>query len=111
MRVVFHLQGLAEQQLAWYPGDGAGYARHTDAMPDDRVDSDQRKLTVILYCNRDWIPANGGALRLWLPECEGGRTVDVEPISGRLLIFLSGCMMHEVLPSYRNRCAITSWYR
>merc|ERR1712107_291133 len=51
LHVIFSLQGLVEQQLAWYPGDGAGYSRHTDAVPDDRVDSEHRKLTVILYCN------------------------------------------------------------
>jgi len=107
---VLSLQGRSEQQLAWYPCESTGYKPHTDAMPDDRPSSDQRKLTAIAYCNPNWVPADGGALRLWLPDHLGADAVDIEPVSGRLLLFLAGCMRHEVRPSYSKRCAITCWY-
>lgn len=107
---ILSLQGRAEQQLAWYPSASSGYKPHTDAMPDDCPSSDQRKVTAIAYCNPSWAPEDGGALRLWLPDHLGAKSIDVEPISGRLLLFLSGCMRHEVRPSYGKRCAITCWF-
>jgi len=107
---VLRMSGSSEQQLAWYPGDGAGYKRHTDAMPDDDGENDQRKVTAILYCNAEWEPEHGGVLRLWLSDKEGGGVVEVEPVAGRVLLFLSGCMRHEVAPSHRDRYAITNWF-
>eukprot|EP00928_Gymnodinium_smaydae_P087296 TRINITY_DN71575_c0_g1_i1.p1 TRINITY_DN71575_c0_g1~~TRINITY_DN71575_c0_g1_i1.p1 ORF type:complete len:368 (-),score=49.12 TRINITY_DN71575_c0_g1_i1:115-1218(-) len=107
---IFALQGIGEHQLAWYPSESSGYKRHTDAMPDDRPGSDQRKVTAILYCNPGWKPEHGGALRVWLPDTLGAGTVDIEPLSGRLLIFLAGCVPHEVQPASKERTAITCWY-
>lgn len=140
---VLRMRGSSEQQLAWYPGDGAGYKRHTDAMPDDDGESEQRKVTAILYCNAAWEPEHGGVLKLWLSDKDGGETcvnlnpklsvlcsvsvlaigldltniliaaggvVEVEPVAGRVLLFLSGCMLHEVAPSHRDRYAITNWF-
>jgi SM-20-related protein len=103
------LQGRSEQQLAWYPGSSSGYRRHTDALADGDPTSEQRKVTAILYLNDGWVPEHGGGLRLWLPEVEGGAEKDIDPIGGRLLLFLSGCIKHEVLPCQKERCALTSW--
>lgn len=36
---------------------------------------------------------------------------DIEPTSGRLVVFLSGAIEHAVLPSYSDRVAITCWMR
>jgi hypothetical protein len=36
--------------------------------------------------------------------------IDVEPIAGRCLVFLSGAMDHEVRPSFADRVAVTSWF-
>jgi translation elongation factor EF-1beta len=107
---ILSLQGLGEHQLAWYPAESSGYKRHTDAMADDCPTSSQRKVTAILYCNPGWVCEDGGALRLWLPDHLGAGSVDVEPVSGRLLLFLAGCIQHEVRPSYNKRCAVTCWY-
>jgi SM-20-related protein len=103
------LQGRSEQQLAWYPISSSGYRRHTDALADGDPTSEQRKVTAILYLNDGWVAEHGGALRLWLPEAEGGAQKDVDPKGGRLLLFLSGCIKHEVLPCQKDRCALTSW--
>ena len=35
--------------------------------------------------------------------------MDVEPIGGRCLAFLSGAMDHEVQPSFGDRVAVTTW--
>lgn len=35
--------------------------------------------------------------------------VDVAPIAGRLVIFLSGAIEHAVLPNFSDRVALTFW--
>jgi len=55
----------------------------------------------------DWKEEDGGELRMYLVE---GKQVDVQPKGGRLLIFLSGMVDHEVLPSHNHRVALTGWF-
>ena len=92
-----------EGHYAIYP-PGAGYARHVDRFRDD----DARVLTLILYLNDRWTPADGGRLRVALA---GGATRDVPPAGGTLVAFLSDRFPHEVLPSARERLAFTGWFR
>ncbi len=40
-----------------------------------------------------------------LSSCGG----DILPVSGRVVIFLSGAIDHEVRPAFRQRIAITCW--
>ena len=57
---------------------------------------------------------------IWLVErtkksaTEGGddsaTAVDIYPESGRLAMFLSAEMPHEVMPTFGDRHAITIWY-
>lgn len=65
----------------------------------------------MIYLNpADWdASALGGCLRVFRPACLGGGSVDVEPLPGRLVVFLSGAIDHEVLPSFGLRVAISSW--
>ena len=55
--------------VACYPGGGARYRRHCDnacsASVGERCNG--RRLTAILYANEDWVPSDGGALRLYEP--------------------------------------------
>lgn len=92
-----------ELQLAAYEAD-ARYARHKDAS---RHRSD-RVLTAILYLNPDWQPCDGGELRL---HCHDGTTHDLAPLAGRLILFRSDELEHEVRPAQRRRLAVTAWYR
>jgi SM-20-related protein len=94
--------GRFDLQLAWYPGEGARYARHFDAFPGQS----NRRVTAIYYVNPDWVPAHGGLLRLY-PE---GGPVDVEPTLDRLVVFLSERIEHEVLPAHGPRLALTAWF-
>lgn len=97
--------GLVEYEghLACY-GPGAGYHKHLDQIQG----SDARVLTLIAYLNPDWTDADGGQLRLVLPD---GNAVEVMPSAGTLVAFLSGDRWHEVLPGRRNRWALTGWFR
>jgi SM-20-related protein len=103
------LDGL-ELQLALYPGGGARYARHRDALagvsPPGRP---PRRLTAIYYLNDGWEPSHGGQLRLY-PPASPSAPRNVDPVLDRLLLFLSAEVEHEVLPAHRPRLAITAWF-
>ena len=89
---------------ACYPGGGARYVKHRDALPYQAG----RKLTVIYYVNAGWHPAHGGELRLW-PEPEGAAPpVVLAPVADRLVCFISS-LEHEVLPAWAPRFALTTW--
>jgi SM-20-related protein len=89
-------------QAAFYPGEGAHYARHRDAFPGQG----NRRLTAICYLNPAWRPEHGGALRLFLDT----GPLDVAPVLDRLVVFLSERVEHEVLPAYAPRLAATAWF-
>ena len=167
------LSGVYERSdamLAMYPGGGSRFANHID-----NTTRDGRRLTVLVYLNPDWDPANGGALRVTIPhdkklDGSGGRSnpknvvgvssveletssvaaeppksetssketakglnedplevtilppapptestsvysaVDIYPNAGRLAMFFSSQVPHEVMPTFADRHAITIWY-
>lgn len=64
-------------------------------------------MTAILYLNPGWEKAHGGWLRV---ELEGGKgATDVAPSAGRMVLFDSRRVVHEVLPSFKGRWALTAW--
>ncbi|MET1080337.1 MAG: 2OG-Fe(II) oxygenase [Pseudomonas sp.] len=91
-----------ESHFAFYP-PGAFYRRHLDRFRDD----DRRAVSVVLYLNPDWLPQEGGALRLHLVQQE----LDIDPLAGRLVVFLSAEVPHEVLPATRDRLSLAGWFR
>ncbi len=96
-----------EGHFARYP-IGSFYKRHLDqfhAVP-------HRIVTVILYLNESWTEADGGQLRMYFPQEDGSeRLEDVLPVGGRLVVFLSEEIPHEVLPTHKERISITGWLR
>jgi len=72
----------------------------------------ERLFTILLYLNPDWEPSHGGCLRVYyaapLPAAEEQHH-DVAPQAGRLLVFRSGDVEHEVLAAHADRWAITMW--
>lgn len=107
-----------EIQLAVYEGKGEYYLRHKDAFKIDQnniLDGQKmRKLTVIAYLNPDIdtvLETKGnkaGELRLYLAN----KIVDVMPRMGRIIIFKSELIEHEVKPTIGyQRFALTTWYR
>jgi Rps23 Pro-64 3,4-dihydroxylase Tpa1-like proline 4-hydroxylase len=110
-------------QLAEY-GKHDFYKIHSDNSfaqgGESSVRSNYRSYTCILYCNDNWTPAMGGALRLYPGSREFGTPegaiascehVDINPLNGRLLIFDS-CLTHsveQVTQSDQTRRALTLW--
>lgn len=90
-------------QFAYYPGDGTGYTRHKDAFAS-ATDAKKRVLTCLFYLN-EW--CDGGNLRVF--DADDSVEREIEPLRGRLVIFRSDLVEHEVLPSYSSRSAITLW--
>ena len=97
--------GLFELELhyALYP-PGAGYAQHVD-QPHGTT---HRKVSVVLYLNADWGPNDGGVLRI---HDANTQILDVEPLGGRLVCFLTPGREHQVLPARRDRLSISGWFR
>ena len=71
------------------------------------------QVTAVLYTSTGWQQQNGGMLRLWQPPGThrdgSAQEIDVEPLGGRLVLFLSGAVDHAVQPSQAARVALTAW--
>jgi SM-20-related protein len=94
-----------EAHFAYYP-EGAGYARHLDSFRG----ASSRLVSTVAYLNTDWQPGDGGELVLYTET--GDEIVQViEPKGGRLALFLSEEVPHEVLPARRDRFSIAGWFR
>ncbi len=89
-----------EFHFAHYP-QGSFYKRHLDQFKEN----DNRLITAILYLNDGWHEEDGGLLRIYAEE--GPK--DIYPLGGRLLLFRSDKLEHEVLPTERDRYSITGW--
>lgn len=103
-----------ECHLALYP-IGSAYPKHLDRFQlHDDSHLAQRQISCILYLNQDWLAEDGGYLRLHLND--DGETkldiahLDIAPIAGRLIVFLSDSFYHEVLPTRRARMSLTAWF-
>jgi 2OG-Fe(II) oxygenase superfamily len=95
------------------PG-GSTYPLHID-NPQGLTVHDTRKLTAIIYLNPNYRAGDGGVLRIYLRD---NVIKDFEPSGGRLLMFWSDEIPHEVLPTAPNadqndeekdRYALTMW--
>jgi SM-20-related protein len=92
-----------ESHFAHY-APGAAYQKHLDRFRDD----DLRTVSVVIYLNPDWPVEQGGALRLHPLDAPSS---DVSPLGGRLVVFLSADMPHEVLPATHDRLSLAGWFR
>ena len=95
-----------EGHLACYPR-GSFYRRHLDVFSHAR----ERQVTTVLYLNEEWRPGDGGELRLFLERDSIERFVDVPPLGGTLVTFLSEQTFHAVQPAIAPRLSVTGWFR
>ena len=126
-----HAHRVPQQcQLSCYEGDSRQrYRRHLDTCLDTVYDmglfnwwrsSDYRyrKVTIILYLNdSEWGKSkrDGGELRCYhersvsAGDDDDYTYTDVQPAGGTMVVFDSCTVAHEVLPSSRDRFALTCW--
>ncbi|HPF98349.1 MAG TPA: 2OG-Fe(II) oxygenase, partial [Mangrovimonas sp.] len=97
-----------EFHYALYP-KGTFYKRHLDTFQND----DRRKLSFVFYLNDEtWKPENGGELVLYLQENTHEVPKMVYPMPGRVVIFESQELEHEVKPVLESqRLSITGWLK
>lgn len=94
-----------ESHYAHYaPGDF--YKRHYDAFRTQV----SRKVSIVVYLNRDWLLSDGGELALYQDDSDK-TGLKVTPSFASIVVFLSEEFPHEVLPAYRDRYSIAGWYR
>lgn len=92
-----------EFHYAIYP-QGTFYKRHLDTFQND----DRRKLSFVCYLNEEnWQPKNGGELVLYLEN----REETIYPFPGKVVIFESQILEHEVKPVNTPRLSITGWLK
>jgi len=101
-----------ESHLAIYP-TGTFYKRHLDCFATPGSNKPQRKISCIVYLNHEWQDEDGGKLRLYLNETDEfnqEKSIDVSPLAGRAVVFLSDTFYHEVLPATKERLSLTGWF-
>ncbi len=93
-----------EFHYAVYP-KGTFYKRHLDTFQND----DRRKLSIVCYLNEaNWLSEYGGELTIYNEKEE----LDILPIPGRLVIFESQILEHEVkVVKASERMSITGWLK
>ncbi len=96
-----------EFHYALYP-KGTFYKRHLDTFQNDG----RRKLSLVCYLNEeDWKPENGGELKIYFDANGKEEEVNLYPFPGRLVIFESQELEHEVKPVEVPRLSITGWLK
>lgn len=96
-----------EFHYAVYP-EGTFYKRHLDTFLND----DRRKLSLVCYLNdEDWKPENGGELVIYKEENGVEVAKSIFPFPGRMVIFESQLLEHEVMPVKTTRLSITGWLK
>jgi SM-20-related protein len=81
------------------------YKRHIDQFKTEKG----RKYSIVLYLNEHWEKEDGGLLSLY-PKL--GEQIDISPLGGRMVLFRSDEMEHEVNPSFtRTRNSIAGWLK
>jgi SM-20-related protein len=96
-----------EFHYALYP-KGTFYKRHLDTFQND----DRRKLSLVCYLNdEDWKPENGGELVIYKMIEGVEHPITIYPYPGRVVIFESQLLEHEVKPVNTMRLSITGWLK
>jgi hypothetical protein len=116
-------------------GNGGFYRRHFDRIGNEDGPL-ARRVSLLLYLNEDgWDAAmDGGMLRAYVRQSKGRdgelddedndnddgdtrrcaervvRVLDILPEGGKLVLFDSAAVEHEVLPTRRERWAVVGWF-
>lgn len=104
-RLFLGLKRFETHYATYHPGDF--YKRHLDSFRGRA----SRVVSLVLYLNEDWAPEDGGALRVYNRDNENEVCGMLFPEAGRMALFLSEEIPHEVLPANRTRYSLACWFR
>lgn len=99
------LRRFEAHYASYHPGDF--YRRHVDSFRGRA----SRIVSLVLYLNDDWKPGDGGELQIFSREGPEDICGCVSPESGRVVMFMSEEVPHEVLPARRPRHSVACWFR
>lgn len=105
---LFFYAGLhsVEFHFARY-AEGRGYLKHLD----QHQRTPHRRISLVLYLNQQWADTDGGELCLYSPDNPELKIQKILPKAGRLVMFRSDLIQHEVLPCAQPRRSLTGWFR
>ncbi|WP_246180446.1 2OG-Fe(II) oxygenase [Marinobacter changyiensis] len=105
-RLLFLGLNRFEAHYASYePGDF--YRQHIDSFKGRR----SRIVSVVFYLNDQWQAQDGGALRLYNRDSPDEICGTVLPEAGKMVLFMSEEIPHEVLTAQRTRYSVACWFR
>ncbi len=104
-RLFLGLKRFEMHYATYHPGDF--YRRHVDSFQGRA----SRVVSVVLYLNEDWQETDGGALQVFNRDTDLEICGRVSPELGRMAVFMSEEIPHEVLPANRTRYSIACWFR
>lgn len=85
---------------------GDFYKKHLDSFRGNA----NRMVTTVLYLNPNWHPDWGGELVIY-SEDSSQVLAKILPEMGKLVVFMSEQIPHEVLPTLHPRVSVTGWFR
>ncbi len=91
----------SEFHYAYYP-PGTHYEAHVDQFNE----RNNRLISVVIYLNEGWKPGDGGELKIFR---ENGEDLYIAPISCRCVLFKSATVLHQVMPTSKDRYSLTGW--
>ncbi|WP_166268425.1 2OG-Fe(II) oxygenase [Marinobacter caseinilyticus] len=104
-RLFLGLRRFEAHYATYQPGDF--YRRHVDSF----VGRASRVVSLVLYLNDGWQAEQGGALQIHNKDSDDEVCGTVLPEAGRMVVFLSEEVPHEVLKAQRTRHSIACWFR
>lgn len=104
-RLFLGLKRFETHYATYHPGDF--YKRHLDSFQGRA----SRVVSLVLYLNDGWQPEDGGALQVFNRDSKHEVCGTVLPELGRLAVFMSEEVPHEVLPANRTRHSLACWFR
>ncbi|WP_227546084.1 2OG-Fe(II) oxygenase [Marinobacter fonticola] len=104
-RLFLGLKRFEAHYATYEPGDF--YRCHLDSFRG----RSSRIVSLVLYLNEGWRLTDGGLLQVFNRDNPNEVCGSVLPEAGRVVLFVSEEVPHEVLPAQRTRHSIACWFR
>lgn len=104
-RLFLGLKRFETHYATYHSGDF--YKQHLDSFKGRA----SRVVSLVLYLNEEWQAADGGALQMFNRDNDHEVCVTLLPEAGRMALFMSEEIPHEVLPANRTRYSLACWFR